>query len=120
MTPVGLLFAGSSTSTIANDIANVYSALGVTVATSAAAAPAEAFLAQAPPNPQQVRLEAIQERIQDRMLNLPGVVGMGIGSDGSGLVFRVFVSKRPAAAAIPAAIDGVKVVVEESGEFRAF
>ena len=76
--PVGLLFAGSSTSTIANDIANVHQKPGVTVGTTTRAASAEGLIA--PLNPEQARLEAIQERIPA----LPSVVGMGIGSDGGG------------------------------------
>lgn len=121
--PIGLLFAGSSTSTVGNDILNVYRALGVVVDGDTPIASEEAFMAeaaQAPKDPEQARLETIQERNQDRILALPNVVGMGIGRDSSGLVFRVFVSKRtPGVAAIPAAVEGVRVVVVESGEFRA-
>lgn len=120
--PVGLLFAGSSTSTVGNDVLNVYRSLGVIVDGSTPIASDEEFMAQAgraAKDPQQGRLEAIQERNQDRILTTPGVVGMGIGRDAGGFVFRVFVSKPTAAAAIPATVEGVRVVVVDSGEFRA-
>ncbi len=123
-TPVALLFAGSSTSTVGNDIANVYRSLGVFVDSDSAGASEEeitTMLKNTPEDPEQARLEAIQSRNEDRILTMPNVVAIGIGREGSRYVFRVYVSKMTPAArtAVPQAIEGVPVEIIESGEFRA-
>src|SRR5215475_989811 len=68
--PVGLLFAGSSTSTIANPIKSVLTALGVSFVGSAAEAPMET-----PTDPELERVSQVKDRYNDELLRLPGVVG---------------------------------------------
>jgi hypothetical protein len=58
---------------------------------------------------------------RDRLLSIPGVVGVAEGARAGEPCIKVLVEKRTAEtlAAIPKALDGVAVEVEESGEIRA-
>lgn len=121
--PVGLLFAGSSSSTIGNNIIAVYKNLGVYVDGASAMTEQElsAFEKNAPVDAEQKRLEAIQSRHEKRLLALANVVGIGIGREGGKYHFRVFVKKATpeTQAAVGRTLDGVSVVLVESGEFKA-
>lgn len=57
----------------------------------------------------------------DRLLSIPGVVGVGEGLCQGRPCIKVYVRKKTPALAeeIPAIIDGFPVDVEETGEFRA-
>jgi len=66
------------------------------------------------------RAIAAQERFTEQLMKLNGVVGTGTGVDVNGNpVVKVFTS-RPDVKGIPATLDGIPVVIEETGEFTAF
>ncbi len=80
-------------------------------------------------NPQVRSVMALQDRYTDDLMAVPGVVGTatGLASDGSIaiLVYLKEAQRTPvkgkgiSAAGIPATIDGVPVITEVTGEFRA-
>lgn len=136
---VGLLFAGSSTVTIANPIRNVLSALGVKMvgtagycissATSGGTA-SSAMRAQVP-LPHYVNQEAVEavsrikERHEKNILRVEGVVGMGVGLSEKlpgEVEIQVYV-KRPKhemRPLIPEILEDVSVIIVETGEIFAF
>jgi hypothetical protein len=71
--PVGLLFAGSPTSTIGNPINSVLSALGVSFVGSASDVATETET-----DAEVERVSQVKDRHDDYLLNLPGVVGHGV------------------------------------------
>ena len=114
--PVGLLFAGSSTSTAANPIRAVLNAFGVTTVSTANAGemPNEAV------DPEVERVSQIKDRYDDYLMKLPGVVGHGVAlaRDGSGrIVIRLFL-REPGVADLLNELEGVPVESEVTGEFR--
>jgi len=115
--PVGLLFAGSSTSTIANPISSVLTALGVSFVSTAMEAPLEA-----PMDPELERVSQLKDRYDDYLLNLPGVVGHGVSlsQDGSGRPVIVLFLKDSNVPVenLPVTIEGVSVETQITGEFR--
>ena len=115
--PVGLLFAGSSTSTIANPINSVLTALGVSFVGTAAEAPLEA-----PTDPEIERVSQLKDRYDEYLLNLPGVVGHGVSlsQDGSGRPVIVLFLKDSNVPVenLPTTIEGVSVETQITGEFR--
>lgn len=66
------------------------------------------------------RLEAIQARHQDALMNLPKVHGMGISVDPATreLVFLLAVEREGPAPDLPLQIEGVRVVIERSEPAR--
>ncbi len=128
LTPVGLLFAGSDTSIIANPMALVFRALRVFPDTTAPNGPqSEAeLMAQldALEYPPAVRnLMAVQARAENAVFANRGVVSMGVGRTeaGDGYAFIVSVEKKTPALmkALPHRIEGVPVRVLETGPIRA-
>ena len=115
--PVGLLFAGSSTSTIANPISPVLTALHVSFVGAAAEAPMEA-----PEDPEIERVSEVKDRYDDDLLHLPGVVGHGVSlsQDGSGRPVIVLFLKdnNVPVENLPTTIEGVSVETRITGEFR--
>ncbi len=113
--PVGLLFAGSTTATVANPISAVLKAFGVTpVGTADGVEPNEAV------DPEVERVSQIKDRYDDYLMKLPGVVGHGVAlaQDESGrIVIRLFL-KEPSVADLPTDLEGVPVETEVTGEFR--
>lgn len=69
-------------------------------------------------------LKVIQARNENRVLEIPGVVGIGIGlaEDGKDLAFIVYVEKLTSAvrAQAPVHIEGVPIRMIESGVFKAY
>lgn len=69
-------------------------------------------------------LKDIQARHEDSIMDIPGVVGIGIGLtvDGKDMAFIVYVEKlMPSARAqVPDHIEGVPVRMIESGIFKAY
>jgi hypothetical protein len=114
--PVGLLFAGSSTSTVGNPINVVLSSLGVTFVGTADSEDASDNAAD-----QEVeRVSNIKDRYDDYLMHLPGVVGHGVAlaQDGSGrTVIRLLLDTRTASD-YPTELEGVPVETELTGEFR--
>jgi hypothetical protein len=131
-TPVGLLFAGDPLLTYANPISTVYSSFGVFPNSPGGGGPKSAEelkamddLMQETLDPRLARLEEIQARHEDQLLSVPGVNGVCISLDESGLefVFRVHVTKRTPELeqAIPQEIEGVPVrLVETGGPIKAY
>ncbi|MFA4915449.1 MAG: hypothetical protein WC560_02105 [Syntrophales bacterium] len=126
--PVALLFAGSSKGTIGNPIAYVLSQLGVSIHATIAAATEENSMEeeiQGPDaDPQVAPLAEIQTRHEGKLLQIRGVVGIGIGqtADGKDLGFIVHTEKNLSSQSlkrIPASLEGIPVRIIESGEFTA-
>lgn len=115
--PVGLLFAGSTTSTIANPIKSVLTALGVSFVGSAAEAPMET-----PMDPELERVSQVKDRYNDYLLHLPGVVGHGVSlsQDGSGRpVITLFLrDARVQVENLPTTVEGEPVETQVTGEFK--
>jgi hypothetical protein len=124
--PVALLFAGSASNTIGNSILDVY--LGLRVFVDAPGAPTSvselsAMIQSLPVDPDMARMMAIQERVQDRVLAVPGVTGIGIGQAESGGGYSFVVYRRQADPdtdrQIPRSLEGVAVRLLQSGDFAA-
>jgi hypothetical protein len=129
--PIGLLFAGSDSNTLANPIGDVLSGLGVTMvgrddfcSTSAGGSPEAArLLALASPLVENaIRIKRLHE---EDILKRPGVVGMGVGlsdTEPGQTVIEVYV-KKPAHAmkpAIPETMEDIPIKIVETGVFRAY
>jgi hypothetical protein len=132
MTPVGLLFAGGATNTIMNQILFVYVSLGVFVDFDFLSGVSLASPQNSSEQPEEgamdrkrvEELRGIQARHEDSIMNIPGVVGIGIGltEDGKDLAFIVYVEKLTLAveAQVTDRIEGVPVRLIESGIFKAY
>ena len=57
-----------------------------------------------------------------RLLEIPGVQGVGIGDAGTTLAITVYVEgdSETLRRRIPPSLEGVPVILETSGEFQAF
>jgi hypothetical protein len=143
--PVALLFAGSSTSTIGNPIAEVMTKLSTRlgrpltfVGSGAAAATVSTFNtetalrpfnpsgAQMPELPEQAVLHASQvlDAHRDNLMNTPLVLGVGVGrsdeSDADAAII-IYVDKTTGARPyLPKSLGGVKVIVQLTDPFVAF
>ena len=117
--PTALLFAGSPTSTVGNDINNVFAQLAVEPNGAALANAAQESNVK---DPEQARLEAIQSGHEASFFQHSDVVGVGLSKDESGWFVKVHAKKLSAELqnAIPTSVEGVRVKVVESGEFRAY
>jgi hypothetical protein len=136
---VGLLFAGSSSSTFANPIDGVLGAFGVTLvgASSSAQAPWSGWLggwlgrsAPAPAPAQRIdpgwlaAARQARQRHEDAVLAIQGVLGLGVGASeqtpGEAAV-EVYVARDTSAVRrqLPRWLDGVGVKVVETGEIVA-
>jgi len=125
--PVGLLFAGSSTTTIANPARDVANALGVTFvggANHSVTCPAAATT-QGGRGLSTVELErgtSAKEAHWQDLFQDDAIQGVGVGEDpdnpGNAAVL-IYVEEGRAHGAIPTEIDGVKTVVVITDRFRA-
>lgn len=66
-------------------------------------------------------IEAIQGRLTEVVMALPGVVGTAIGACGGKTCFKVYVAEMTpdVAEQIPAHFEGFEVEIVRTGEFRA-
>jgi hypothetical protein len=64
------------------------------------------------------RLREIQARVEQPILDLPGVVGLGIGRSGDRLVFTILVDGSARAADLPGDLEGVPVRVQPRDPVR--
>jgi len=66
-------------------------------------------------------IEQVQKKYQDKIMELPGVVGIGIGAVDSQKVIKVLVIKKTKKLEqkIPKSLEGHSVLIEETGEIRA-
>ncbi len=82
--------------------------------------------AMAPPAPGPARDAGIaaaiaaQEAVSGAMLDLPGVVGIGVGQDVGGQAAIVVLLERTEVAGVPGNLRGIRVVREVVGPLRAF
>ncbi len=137
--PVGLLFAGGRSDTFANPFGAVLSALGVTLvgqdnpAPTAEEPPPDGGGKGPPPGKGKksksvpaglgIAREA-KARHENRLFEIPGVVGTGVSLDDDGNpVVEVYVERAARATParpIPKELDGVPVRVIETGPVRAY
>ena len=131
--PVGLLFAGSSSTTIANPINQVLSrltsTLGATVsfnlsgATSTSTGSAQGGAGSTLPANELARGTTAKENHADRLMGDPAIVGVGVGEDpaqpGRAAVI-VYAQRGQARAAIARDLDGVRTVVIETDPIVAY
>jgi hypothetical protein len=123
--PVGLLFAGSSTSTIANPIGDVKSALGISfVGSGTHAVPCSTKGRKpGPKNAAIAQASQAKERHADSLMLDEAVLGVGVGADdvnSSEAVIVVYVEQGREHRAIPSHIDGVKTKIVTTDRIRAF
>ncbi|MFL6301146.1 MAG: Ig-like domain-containing protein [Terriglobales bacterium] len=136
--PVGLLYAGNDTDTVANPIGDVLNALkdpssgdipavvgGAQHAVACAAAQSASSPAQAaqPLAAEGLRRGASAKQHHEReLLSQPAVLGVGVGhsENGSSPVVVVYVDKHQLTPTIPQTLDGVPTRVVPSEHFRAF
>lgn len=66
------------------------------------------------------RIESARRTLTDGVIDLPGVVGVGVGECDGAPCLRVFVDRLTAEleARIPAEVEGVPVEIDETGEIR--
>lgn len=65
-------------------------------------------------------LEKARKALTERVISLPGVAGVGVGSKGGKPCLKVFVERRglERSRRIPRFVMGIPVVVEKSGMLR--
>ncbi len=142
--PVGLLFAGSDTVTLANPIGRVLECLGVAFIGGTVPARVDCEVVAdggngggggkgkgpgggGPPGQQSVppgleTASAVKARHDAQLLAIPGVVGTGVSTDADGNpVIEVYVeaAARARGQAIPANLEGIPVRVVVTGPFKA-
>jgi hypothetical protein len=129
--PVALLFAGSTTTTIANPISDVTNAFGVRVVggvdhsvTCPAAAGAIAPAAtRGPLVGSMERARLAKENHADRLMQDEAIIGVGVGADPADpaeAVVVVYLEQGRVHGSIPAELDGVRTLVVRTDAFRAF
>jgi hypothetical protein len=137
--PVGLLYAGNDTSTVANPISDVLNALSdpstgeapvvvggaqhSVACTSAQSASAPTQAVQAISDESLRHAADAKERHEQDLFRQPAVLGVGVGrseSDSSRPVLVIYADKHQLTPAIPKTLDGVETRVVPSERFRAF
>ena len=146
---VGLLFAGGSTTAIANPIGDVLTAFNVSmVGTGTGPDPSASLLrkilvwakkfsgvtetqaasAQLPAHVSESAVDAVRrvkERHEGRLLATPGVIGVGVGLSDTIMkqaAIEIYVKQatEPLRQALPKSLDGVETKIVETGEIRAY
>ena len=146
---VGLLFAGGSTTAIANSIGDVLDAFHVSmVGTGIGPDPSASLLgkilawakkfsgvtetqaasAQLPAHVSESAVDAVRrvkERHEGRLLATPGVIGVGVGLSDTIMkqaAIEIYVKQatEPLRQALPKSLDGVETKIVETGEIRAY
>lgn len=142
---VGLLFAGSSTVAVANPIQPVLNSFNIAMvgATSSAnlfnrmivwvrkfwrVSESQAASQQLPGEADPAAVDAVtrvKERHENRLLGIPGVVGLGVGLSDSVAgrpVIEIYVKQATDSLrrTLPASLDGVEVKIVETGEIFAY
>lgn len=129
--PVALLFAGSSTTTIANPISDVTEAFHVTivgggdhsVACPTTAAATTQVAARGPLVGSLGRALLAKEKHADFLMRDEAVIGVGVGADPadpSEAVVVIYLEQGRMHGPIPAELDSVRTLVVPTDAFRAF
>lgn len=123
--PVGLLFGGSATQTIANDIRIVYFLFRVlpdgALPTPATAAALRQMTTTY--SPEVERASAVKTRVESSFFRNADVVGVGVGQgEAGGTAIIVYTRGTPSITTqvLPQLVDGVPVRVIHSGAFDAY
>jgi hypothetical protein len=62
----------------------------------------------------------VKDQYGDRLMAIPGVVGVGVGECGGQPCIKVFVARlADLTARVPTQLDGYPVAIEETGDFHA-
>jgi len=144
---VGLLFAGGSTTAIANPIGDVLNAFNVSMVgtgpdpslsllgkilmwakKSLGVTETQAANAQLPAHVSEAAVDAVRrvkERHEGKLLATPGVIGVGVGlSDAimkqAAIEIYVKQATEPLRQALPKSLEGVEAKIVETGEIRAY
>jgi len=123
---IGLLYAGSTRTAIANpidDVLSIWNLSMVGVDTQSASAQAESESTSETGEAQFASAKAAQKRASAGLLEKQGVVGHGIGLGPDGrAVIKVYIESASDydRGGVPPFIDGIRVVVEETGKIVAF
>ena len=115
--PVGLLFAGSSSYTIANPIDAVKTALGVSMVGSGDGSTGDCPGSTAGAASTSGQAQQARSHAEDALLRLPDVAGVALGANG--IVVMLERDNAQTRREIPAQIDNVPVRFEVSGAFEA-
>jgi hypothetical protein len=129
--PVGLLFAGSSTTTVANPISDVIAAFpGLSfVGTSTASGCSISATANTAPTfgPSQAAVDharTVKDRHKAGVLGMPNVLGIGVGAaednPGEAVVVIYVETGRPLPQAVPDFLDGLRVKIVTTEPFVAY
>lgn len=116
---VGLLYAGSSSTAIANPIDDVLNYFNVSMVGGIASAGGSAQENGPGSKRGLAAAMAAQQRNSRKLLDVPGAIGHAVGA-GNSPVLKIFVRELTpgAQAAAPRQIDGFPVVLEEVGDIR--
>ena len=120
---VGLLFAGSAASTLANPLNQYLTFTGSNIVGNSTCPSSAGPAVQPAPAAAMSAARAAQSSHTARLMATPGVVGTGIGRDASGApILEIYVESEADAArlALPSALDGVPTRVIPTGKFVAF
>jgi hypothetical protein len=126
--PVGLLFAGSSTTTIANPIGDVLTQVGTaltkTVSFDLTGAAAQAFVADSTLSTEEIsRATRAKDAHAARLMSDPAVVAVGVGEDAENpgrAAVVIYLQRGLARAAIARELDGVATRIIETDPIVAF
>jgi hypothetical protein len=121
---LGLLFAGSETTTVCNPIDEVLDALGVSLVGTDSMAGGSSDLSVPMSSTEVAVARTVKARHEEALFaGHPAVCGMGIGrGPGGRAVIQVYVERDPSSVrhAIPHVLDGFSVEVIETGEIVAY
>jgi hypothetical protein len=142
---VGLLFAGSNTTAIANPIGEVLDSFRVSMVGSGPSASlmgkmlawtkklfsvteSQAANVQLPSQVNQAAVDAVRrvkERHEGRLLVIPGVIGVGVGASEKAIgqaAIEIYVKEATESLqrALPKSLDSVEVKIIETGEIHAY
>ena len=117
---VGLLYAGSSSTAIANPIDDVLDHFNVSMVGGTASASASAAEQSGPGSRKGLAAAiAAQRRNERALMNVPGAIGHAVGVGNSPVVKILVREITPGAqAAAPRQVDGIPVILEEVGDVR--
>lgn len=116
--PVGLLFAGSSSYTIANPIGVVLGTLAVSMVGSGDGSTGDCLSGGAASASGQSAAQNAKSRAEQALLNLPDVAGVAVGANGTILVLLEN-DNAQTRRQIPPQVDNVPVQVQVTGAFEA-